>query len=96
MLLFGKMVSVMTKGDALVNAQSVFSWAVLFGHGSLHELTNWNSEIGMNVHFSYDSFDRGRENQRYRSVVMAGAEMKWEARPDLGIWVLRISWRYSK
>lgn len=40
MLLFGKMVNVMRKGDALVNAQSVFSWAVLFGHGRLHELTN--------------------------------------------------------
>lgn len=86
----------MTKSDALVNAKTVFSWAVLFGHGSLHELTNWTSEIEMNVHFPYYSFDRGRVNQKFRSVVMAGAEMKWEDRPDLAIWILRISWRYSK
>lgn len=86
----------MTKYEALVNAQSVFSWAVLFGHGQLHELTNWRTEIGLIAHFPYDSFDRGRENQKFRSVVMAGAEIEWEPRPDLGIWVLRISWRYSK
>lgn len=86
----------MTKYEALVNAQGVYAWAVLFGRGTLHELTNWNHEIGLNVHFSYDQLDRGRENQKWRSVVMAGAEMKWDARPDLGIWVLRISWRYSK
>lgn len=86
----------MTKYEALVNAQSVYSWAVLFGHGWLHELTNWSNEIGLNAHFPYDSFDRGRENQKFRSVVMAGAEIKWDARPDLGIWVLRISWHFTK
>lgn len=86
----------MKKGDALVNAQSVFSWAVLFGHGTLHELTNWCSEIGMNVHFPYDQFDHDREYEKYKSVVMVGADFKWEDRPDLQIWVLRITWRYSK
>lgn len=96
MLLFGKMVSVMRKGDALVNAQSVFSWAVLFGHGRLHELTNWCTEIGLNVHFPYDQFDHDREFEKFKSVVMAGAEFKWEDSPDLQIWVLRITWRYSQ
>ena len=86
----------MTKYEALVNAQGVYAWAVLFGRGSLHELTNWSTEIGLNVHFPYDQFDRGRENQKWRSVVMAGAEMKWEPRPDLRIWVLRITWHYSE
>lgn len=86
----------MTKGDALVNAQSVFSWAVLFGHGQLHELINWGCEIGMNVHFPTDQFDRDREYDKYSSVVMAGADLKWEDRPDLKIWVLRIVWRYSE
>lgn len=86
----------MTKYEALVNAQSTFSWAVLFDHGRLHELTNWSTEIGMNVHFSYDQFDYEREDELYRSVVMAGAEFKWEDRPNLQVWVLRITWHYSK
>lgn len=95
MLLFGKMVSVMRKGDALVNAQSVFSWAVLFGHGKLHELTNRSIEIGLNIYFPYDQLDRDREFKKFKSVVMAGAEFKWEDSPDLKIWVLRITWLYS-
>lgn len=86
----------MTKYEALVNAQSVYSWAVLFGHGELHDLTYWGTWFCLIAHFPYDSFDRGRENQKFRQVVMAGAEIVWEPRPDLGIWVLRISWRYSK
>lgn len=86
----------MTKYEALVNAQSVYAWAVLFGRGSLHELTNWYSEIGLIVHFPYSSFDRGQENQKWKQVVMAGAKIEWEARPDLQIWVLRITWHYSE
>lgn len=86
----------MKKGDALVNAQSVFSWAVLFGHGTLHELTNWRTEIGLNVHFPYDQFDHDREYEKYKSVVMAGADFKLENRPDLQIWVLRKTWHYSE
>lgn len=86
----------MRKGDALVNAQSVFSWAVLFGHGTLHELINYSSDIELNVHFPYDRFDHDREYEKYKSVVIAGANFKWEDRSDLQIWVLRITWRYSK
>ena len=86
----------MTKYEALVNAQSVYSWAVLFGHGSSHVLTNRRSEIVLVVHFPYDQFDHDREYEKYKSVVMAGADFKWEDRPDLQIWVLRITWRYSK
>lgn len=86
----------MTKYEALVNAQGVYAWAMLFSRGTLHELTNWCSEFELNVHFPYSSFDRGRENQKWRQVVIAGAEMKWEARPDLQIWVLRITWHYSE
>lgn len=86
----------MRKGDALVNAQSVFSWAVLFSHGTLHELTNWSTEITLNVHFAYGQYDHDRENEKFKSVVMAGAQFDWEDRPDLQIEVLRIRWRYSK
>lgn len=86
----------MNKSDALVNAQSVFSWAVFFGHGSLHELINWTTEISLNVHFAYGQFDRDREDDQYRSVVMAGAQFDWEDRPDLKIEVLRITWHYSE
>lgn len=86
----------MTKYEALVNAQGVYSWAMLFGHGKLHELTNWCDEITLNVHFPYGEFDRDREDDKYRSVVMAGADFIWEDRPDLKIEVLRIRWHYSK
>lgn len=86
----------MTKYEALVNAQSVFSWAVLFGHGSLHQLTNWCDEIEIAVHFKYGEYDHDREDEKYRSVVMAGAKFEWNDRPDLQIEVLCIKWHYSK
>lgn len=85
----------MTKGDALVNAQSVYSWAVLFGHGSLHELTNWSTEITLNIHFPYGQYDRDREDDEFGSVVMEGAQFDWADRPDLRIEVLRITWHYN-
>lgn len=86
----------MTKYEAFINARKVYSWAFLFGQGSLHQLTNWFNEIELNAHYPYDSFDRDRETQKFRSLVMAGANIEWEARPDLQIWVLRITWHYSK
>ena len=86
----------MKKGEALVNAQSVFSWAVLFGHGRLHELTNWCSEFGMVIHFPYGEFLREREDEKYKSVVMAGAEFEWEDCPNLKIEILRIVWHYTE
>ncbi len=86
----------MTKYEALVNAQGVYAWALLFGHGTLHELTNWSTEISLNVHFAYGQFDHDRENEIFKSVVMAGARFDWEDRPDLQIEVLRIIWHYSK
>lgn len=87
---------IMTKSDALVNAQSVFSWAVFFGHGSLHQLTNWCSEIELTVHFKYGEYVREREDAKYRSIVMAGAKFEWIDRPDLQIEVLNIKWHYSE
>lgn len=86
----------MTKSDALVNAQSVYSWAMLFGHGQLHQLTNWCVEIELSVHFPYNEYVRDREDDKFRSVVMAGAKFKWVDRPDLKIEVLIITWHYSK
>lgn len=86
----------MTKYEALVNAQSVYAWAVLFGHGSLHQLIDWSCEIELTVHFKYGEFVRDREDQKYRSVVMAGAEFEWTDRPDLQIEVLAIKWHYTK
>ena len=86
----------MTKYEALVNAQGVYSWAMLFGHGALHQLTNWCSELELTVHFPYDQFVHDREDEKYRSVVMAGAEFEWTDRPDLQIEVLQIRWHYTK
>lgn len=85
----------MKKSDALVNALSVYSWAVFFGHGKLHELINWCDGIDLNVHFPYGEFDRDREDDKYKSVVMAGADIEWENRPDLKIEVLKIKWHYT-
>ena len=85
----------MTKSDALVNAQSVFAWAVFFGYGTLHQLTNWCSEMELTVHFPYGEFNREREDSKFRSVVVAGAKFDWDDRPDLQIYVLRIRWHYS-
>lgn len=86
----------MTKYEALVNAQGVFAWAVLFGHGSLFDLTDYGSSIVLSVHFPYSQFDHDREDDKYKSVVMAGAHFKWYNRPDLKIEVFEISWHYSK
>lgn len=86
----------MTKYEALVNAQSVYSWALMFGHGSLHQLTNWCDEIELHVHFRYGEFVRLREDDLYRSVVMTGAEFEWSNRPDLRIEVLSIKWHYTE
>lgn len=85
----------MTKNDALVNAQSVFSWAVFFGHGTLHQLTNWSVEIELAIHFHYGEFVREREDEKFKSVVMCGADIEWTDRPDLQIEVLSIKWRYT-
>lgn len=86
----------MTKSDAFMNAQSVFSWAILFGHGKLHQLTNWCAEVELTVHFPYGEFNHEREDDKFRSVVMAGAKIVWDDRPDLQIEVLNIKWHYSE
>lgn len=86
----------MTESDALVNAQSVFAWAVFFGHGSLHQLTNWCNEVELTVHFPYGEYNHEREDEKYRSVVTAGAKIEWTERDDLQIEVLSIKWPYSK
>lgn len=86
----------MKKGDALVNAQSVFSWAVLFGHGSLLTLTNWCCEYELNVHFNWGEYDLSREEGFYRSLVLDETKFEWTPRPDLKIDVLKITWHYSE
>lgn len=85
----------MTESYALVNAQSVFAWAMFFGHGTLHQLTNWSSEIELTVHFPFGEFDRERENGNFRALVIEGAEIEWIDRPDLQVEVLYIKWHYS-
>lgn len=85
----------MTESYALVNALLVFAWAVFFGHGSLHRLTNWFSEIELTVHFPYGEFDRERENCNFRALVMEGAEFEWRDGPDLRIEILSIKWHYN-
>lgn len=87
---------IMKKSDALVNAQSVFSWAVFFGHGTLHQLTSWCSEMELTVHFPYGEFNHEREDNKFRSVVVAGAKFDWSDRDDLKIEVLSIKWHYSE
>lgn len=86
----------MTEGEALVNAQSVFSWAVLFGHGALHQLTSWCCEVELTVHFRYGEYNHEREDDAYRSVVLANAKIEWSDRDDLQIEVLSIKWHYSE
>lgn len=85
----------MSREAALFNAQSVWGWATMFGHGSIIEMTLFSFSVTLSVHFPYDKFDKDREDQKYRSVVMAGADFKWTNRPDLQIWVLGIEWNFE-
>lgn len=85
----------MSRESALFNAQSVWGWATMFGHGSIIEMTLFSFSVTLSVHFPYDKFDKDREDQKYRSVVMAGADFKWTNRPDLQIWVLCIEWNFE-
>lgn len=80
---------------ALLNASTVWAWASTFGHGSIIELTTWSSEVTLFVHLPYESFDLDRELEKYKSVVSAGAQIKYEDRPDLQIYVLRIEWNFD-
>lgn len=86
----------MTKYEAFVNAQGVYAWAVLFGHGSLHILTNWCSEIEMVVHFKWSETIISREEDIFRSLVLDDTTLKWTPRPDLKIFVLQIIWHYTE
>lgn len=86
----------MKKADAIGNAQTVFCWAVFYGHGALHYLANRGTEIELRVLFSHGEFIRERENDKFRSVVMVGAEFKWTDRPEDQTEVLSIRWYYSK
>ena len=80
---------------ALLNASTVWSWASTFGHGSVIELTTWSSSVTMYVHLPYDSFDLDRELEKFKSIVCAGAQIKYDDRPDLQIYVLRIEWKFD-
>lgn len=80
---------------ALLNASSVWTWAATFGHGSIMELTAWSTSVTLFVHLPYDSFDLDRELEAYKRVVSVGAEIKYEDRPDLQIYVLRIEWMFN-
>lgn len=80
---------------ALLNAQSVWSWASAFNHGSVIELTTWSSSVTLFVHLPYDSYDLECELENYRRVVSEGAQIKYENRPDLQIYVLRIEWKFD-
>lgn len=80
---------------ALLNASTVWSWASTFGHGSVIELTTWSSSATLFVHLPYDSFHLDRELVKFRNVVSAGAKIKYEDRPHLQIYVLRIEWNFD-
>ena len=86
----------MTKYEALVNAQSVYSWAVLFDHGSLFDMVEYGACIVLSVHFDWEKFDLGREEAFYRSLVLDDTTFKWYDQPKLEIDVLQITWSYSK
>lgn len=94
-LLSGDMIKGMSREAALFNAQSVWGWATMFGHGSIIELTSFTTDVTLSVHFPYSDFDKDREDQKYRSVVMAGAKFHWTDRPDLQIWTLHIEWHFE-
>lgn len=80
---------------ALLNASTVWAWASTFGHGSVIELTTWSSSVTLFVHLPYDSYVLDRELEKFKGVVSAGAKIKYEDRPDLQIYVLRIEWEYD-
>lgn len=80
---------------ALLNASTVWAWASTFGHGSVIELTTWSSSVTLFVHLPYDSYVLDRELEKFKDVVSAGAKIKYEDRPDLQIYVLRIEWKYD-
>lgn len=80
---------------ALLNASTVWSWASTFGHGTILELTTWSTSVGLVAHLPYDSFCLDRELVAYKRVVSAGAQIKYEDRPDLQIYVLRIEWNFD-
>ena len=84
-----------SRAFALLNASAVWSWASTFGHGSVIELTTWSSSVTLFVHLPYDSFDFDRELEKFKSLVCAGAQFKYENRPDLQIYVLRIEWNFD-
>lgn len=89
------MIKGMSREAALFNAQSVWGWATMFGHGSIIEVTAFSCSVTMCVHFPYDKFDKDREDDHYRSVVMCGAKFVWTNRPDLHLWHLCIEWSFE-
>ena len=80
---------------ALLNASTVWAWASSFGHGSVIELTTSSSSATLFVYLSYDSFCLDRELVAFKKVISAGAQIKYEDRPDLQIYVLRIEWSFD-
>lgn len=84
-----------SRAFALLNASTVWSWASTFGHGTVIELTTWSHEVTLFVHLPYDSFCLERELEKFKGIVCAGAQIKYEDRPDLQIYVLRIEWDFD-
>lgn len=80
---------------ALLNASTVWTWASTFGHGTIIELTTWPTSVGLVVHLPYDSFCFDRELVAFKRVVSAGAQIEYDDRPHLRLYVLRIEWRFD-
>lgn len=85
----------MSRETALFNAQAVWGWATMFGHGSIIEMTLFSFSVTLSVHFPYVEYDKDLEDEQFGSVVIEGASFKWTNRPDLQIWVLCIEWNFE-
>lgn len=80
---------------ALLNSSFVWTWASTLGHGSIIELTTWSSSVTLFVHLPYDSFNLDSELALFKSIVSKGAQIKYEDRPHLQVYVLRIEWNFD-
>lgn len=85
----------MEKCAALLNAQNVWAWASFFGHGSIIGLTKYELSVELTIHFPYDKFDKSREDEMVRNVVVAGAHIEWSDSPKYQVYLLSITWRFD-
>lgn len=85
----------MEKFKALMNAQNVWSWASMFGHGDIVSLTKYTHCVQLEIQFPNDKFIKEREDKMVRNVVSLGADMRWEFYLEHHMDVLYITWNFD-